>query len=329
MLTTLTDHQPAVGQMPDPNFPKLWRSGRSFMGAGGMAVPDYPHRLAIRRNRLGGRRMGPAQNAIPPHIVMEESYRALLQTGLDPNTAYQRSHEAMMRAAKVTNAVMQAGFKVTGFVDPPGSNFYNSPNLSQYPHPGQQNMTTNNYFGAQTTVHPAAPTFANAQRAGMTAGPGQQIPRSTPRGVMQSGTGTSAASINAARVMSHQARQAIQPQSIMPEARAAVERVNVVREYQSVDGQTYSIQTGNVRPDGTDFRSVPGASVSILMHAFAELIKQGDPLAPLGACIGPFQDHNGNVVMDFRETLTKLMESAVEAEAAQEEELPNDAFAID
>jgi hypothetical protein len=225
---------------------------------------------------------------------------------------------------RMLTGVKEAGMRITGML--PNAPTY-AGHMPDQSIPGDTPMATNNnsnqYFSTSGLVHPYAPTLNNAHAAGLTSGP-TQGPMATPRGVMSSGTGTSSHQIHQARLHTTQARQNMQlPVVHQAGTPSPNQSMPIMRSYQSVDGNVYTVHTQNEDRYGNR-TSVQGGATSIVLHALAEIVKGGDPLLPLGACIGAFydkqgQEQGGDLVVHFRELLEAKYPTPEQAAKAAEQ----------
>jgi hypothetical protein len=80
----------------------------------------------------------------------------------------------------------------------------------------------------------------------------------------------------------------------------------VTATYESVDGNTYTEAVADKFTDTGQLKARTSYGVKILLHAFSEMIKGGDPLMVLGSYGVVLQDQEGNVAMNFPEAMDKV-----------------------
>jgi len=208
-------------------------------------------------------------------IVYEEQYLAAKRSGAPDSMARQRAMDTAVQFYDDKQDLPSA-MRYPGYAD---RNF-----IHQLMAQGENMPPT------LSALNPAgAPTIENARSAGL-AGPAVS-PAIGPRGVATSGLGASRQQISQTRAQGGTARQTA-------ERLRSGELPDGYKRYRSVDGNDYVIQVRT--PDGP---AVKGAMMTVLVHAMAEIVKGGNPIRVLGACLTTVQDEDGKEVVNFQDIL--------------------------
>ena len=262
--------------IPDVARKNRWRTSKRSPAnvaggqSGSFGMPDIGVRMSHVFSKLKGRQHRMLNPVIPDDILFEETYFDLRKNkGMDRQSAQDIAFEMASRQWQRKQSYPS---KAKGLLDNPAW-------MMAIMYGGLDPMTA--------LQHTAAPTLENARKAGIAVGPGSQGNQIAPRNVAAGGLGST-----------HQSRQQALSQSTARRAAAGmptgINQEVVLRQYTSTDGEVYAIHTR------TGNQPAEGGFQMLMLHAFAEMIKGGDPLTVLGGCqILDLHDATGKVVINF------------------------------